>query len=296
VGQKTLTTRAVALLVAFGVTSLILVGHSRQSNQGEVYVSVSDAKGKPGLGLTARDFVVRLDDQQVEVVEARAAVEPLALVFVIDTGFDDLPNVRASLRSAFASIGQNSPGARVAVTYRLQPALNLVDVSDGHAVDRMLAQLVQGSYGLLPDVLSATDALAKETTTRRAIVGMIRIFPGMQSTTDNVTSAQTAKALRRTGTSLWAIDIGSTGRSGDTDELERVLVDVTRSSGGNRYALNTVLSVETVLSRILTLLEHQYLVTYRTSAVQAGSQQLRVGVRRPGVQVLAPVWSRDKTM
>ena len=55
-----------------------------QSNKTRIFVSVTDAKGKPVKGLTKADFTVKLDGADQEVLSVQPATEPASIVILTD--------------------------------------------------------------------------------------------------------------------------------------------------------------------------------------------------------------------
>jgi hypothetical protein len=270
--------RIASILAALACCTLLARATESQVSR-RVFVAVVDASGEPVRGLTAADFTVHAGDRALRVLSAAPAADPPAIVVVTD-GVDVRQTVQAreAMRAIASAAREQSAAARVGVA-GVEPgaAVRMLSLAEDEAqVERAIARFAGSdeTWPLLESVLAATAALAQETSPRRIIVALSRRHDPPAEVID---AAREADALRRTGTALWAIDLGWSG----------VLADVAPRSGG-RHVVARQETLAAEARRIMQAVESQYVVTY---ALTDDDGPLRVGVRRAGAIVLAPAWA-----
>jgi hypothetical protein len=281
-----------ALFVAASLSVPIALAQTEAS---EVYVSVVDEGGKAVSGLAQRDFVLEIDGASPLVLDVRPATEPLSLVVIADDiDVASSQQARTALRTIITSVRARSPNSRVGLMVSEGATTpRLLNVTDGAAaLDRTVTRFVQsgGAAPLLESIVVATDALAQESTRRRAVLAVTRQVWADTS----VTPRRIADALQESGAALWAIEIWPTsGRLAVGREEDTVMREVTRLSGGRRERIFDSISLEATAKRMVDALLSQYVVTYAARPA-SGPGELRVGVRRGGVKVFAPGWAHGR--
>jgi len=142
---------------------------------------------------------------------------------------------------------------------------------------------------LLDSIMIAAQTLSFEKHARRVIVVVTRGQDDAQ--TDVLSPIRVALAIRASGASLWALDLG--GRDAPTGAAElRVLSDVTADSGGRRER-STVSSIASLTERIMATIRGQYAITLEDGIVPKAASP-RVTARTKDLKILAPSWPAIK--
>lgn len=280
--RRRLQTRSLVptLLVLLAVGGVGAHGRPSQATR-SVHAAIVDVRGTPLPGLTAADFSVRVNDRDVNVLSAIPATDPLAIVIVTD-GLDlrITPQVREAMRAVVTAAREQAPSSRVGFIGAPSGAVpKLHGVVEGQAqLERTIATFIgsEETWPLLASVLAATETLARERFARRVIIAIGRRH---DQPAELIVADREADALRRTGTTLWALDMG----------WSDVLANVAPRSGGH-HAITRPEELAATARKLMHMIRSQYLVTYAPPPDDpAGS--LRVGVRRDPAIVLAPVWT-----
>jgi len=257
---------------------------------GVAFVTVTDAKGRPVGGLSARDISVRVDGVGREVMSVAPSAEPPAIVIIVD-GYTEVATLqmRRALRSVLDVIRVASPEAQVAFMMSegpTPPTLKHVN-KYAAALDREAATFLRGgaSAPMLESVMVAARALGEASSRRR----MIFLLTSQRDSLPATEAAEVVgEAVRRSGASLWALQSTLPARQVGAVENEKVMKTVTRASGGRREQRLTWLIEEHAVAMTRQMLS-QYEVTFDLPATLAPGF-LRVGVAGDGVEVLAPGW------
>jgi len=240
-----------ARIVQSVVVALVLVVATHLSAQNNTaahtFAVITDASGMPVAGLSAADFVVRVDGAEVPISAVAAATEPLSLVFVTSgVPQEGALETRRAMEAVLDLIGARSPESRIGLMLEQggpAPTMHNVRDVDG-ALKRSISHFV-GSHDtapLLESLITAARTLNTEPTSRRVILAL---SDGNKSQADVAAPSVVFNALREAGASLWSLDFGWS--SPTTRSESRVLAEGTRMSGGRRDNLRPA-SVEVRLS------------------------------------------------
>jgi hypothetical protein len=255
-----------------------------------MFVSVTDTRGVPVAGLSAADFLIRVEGKDATVISADPAREPLSII-VVTEGFPRslISDARNSLRAIVTAARAQHPESRVglmladgAAAPRMHP------VSERAAdLDREISRFFESSLNapLLDSLLIAAQSLSAERGTRRVVIA---ISVGGEAS-GVIAPIRVAHALRDAGAALWTVEVGGAGRSLGSSE-GRVLSEVTKSSGG-RQDSSSLAALASNLKRVVEVIGAQYLVTFEPPVAGEVST---VGVFRPGLSVHAPAWASLK--
>ena len=253
------------------------------------YVSVTDSKGAPKAGLTAADLTVEVGGKPAPVVKVEPAAEPVSVV-VITEGIDRsvISEIRKMMKAVIAGARAIHPDSRVGLMIRdgaTAPTMRAV-TADVAKLDEEIGRFFESSVNspLLDSILTASQILALEKHTRRAIVA---VTWGSQQPSDVLSPERVGLAVRASGASLWALELG--GRETPNGAAEqRVLSDVTAASGGRRER-TTVSSMEPLAERIMATLKAQYAV-YLEDGVAPKAASPKVKAQSKDMKVLVPAW------
>ena len=258
------------------------------------YVSVTDSKGAPAPGVTASDLVVEVNGKAAAVTSVVPATEPVSFV-VVTEGIrqDAISEIRKMMKAVVVGARAIHPDSRVGLMIQdgaAAPKMHTV-TTDAAALDAEIARFFESSRNapLLDGILIASQILAFEKHTRRVIVAVTRGQEDAQ--TDVMSPTKVKLAMRASGASLWALDLG--GRDAPTGAAEqRVLSDVTSISGG-RQERTTVISITPLTERIMATLRGQYAIHLEDGLAPRAASP-KVSARTKGLKVLAPAWPADK--
>jgi Ca-activated chloride channel family protein len=251
----------------------------------KAYVSVVDGAGSPVNGLTAGDFTLVEDSQQVEIGGVSAAGEPISLVLLIDTSGSMSGSGITAAKSAAASF-VTSLGAedRVAVVTFNDNIATVVDFTTDHQSTRDRISLIDATRGagtcLYDAAYQAIQMTATVPSGRRAVVlftdGVDETASGgpcSANTADDVIELATEGGTR---TPVYTMGMGS---KVDQNSLKRIATN----TGGRFFYSPDSNSLDTIFRELSDSLRSQYLIEYSSQA-GPGSHTLAVTVKSLGAQ------------
>lgn len=276
---------AVALGVAFAYATVSPLVSAQGPRERTMFVSAVDQKGEPVEGLGPRDFVIREDGAEREVLRVSRATEPIDIAILVDDSAASegvIPRVREGLRSF---INAMSKGNQIAIIGLANRPTILSDYSSNtkrlqDAVGLLWPQSRSGST-FMDALYEVSRGLAKRETPRAVIVAV------MTDGGDFVNRyyEQVWPEVKKAGAAIHAVTVG-TFVSSDTDELRnrgRVLSEGTKDSGGQRVNLLTPMAVQPSLERLARELSSQYKVVYGRPDALIPPEKIEVSARRPGL-------------
>jgi len=277
---------AVALLfAAIGLSA-------RSSAQATVYVAVADAQGRSVGGLGVSDFVVTASETPTRVLAVRPATEPISLAVVLATERGETLPIEEALAAITTELRQ-IPGSRVGLTRWQDGTVSLDSV--GLSVDPLVTAFEKefpNPVDVAPGAVGSLHALGWERTPRRAVLVIRRTgFENRAFPLSYVTDAAFTQSVTGSGASLWVVAL-QTEFAGDV-RVDRLLGQDAERSGGRAESLLKSTGIPATTREFMALLGSQYAVTYQApSRSGTDDDALQVGVRRAGVRVMAPTWSR----
>jgi VWFA-related protein len=255
-----------------------------------VYVSVLDGKDAPVPGLTIADFTVREDGVAREVVKAEQATAPLDVVLLIDDS-EALNPALQPMREGIAKFIDKMQGHGTVglMTYGERPTMVVRPTTDVTALKRGGARVFprpgSGTY-LLEAIQEVSRDFRKMKSPRGAIVVV-----NMQGTEfSNLQYDTVLKDLDAGGATLHVLEIGlpNTSRSDEWRNLNMVIAEGTKRTGGRRDQVLAESGIADALPRVADDLLAQYVVTYGHPDTLIPAEKLQVTVNRPGLTVHAP--------
>jgi hypothetical protein len=285
------------VLVLSVATAIALLPAARPVDvvaQGRAFlVSVTDNKGEPKPGVTAADLNIELNGKPATGATVAPASGPVSIVVLTEgIGRDSISEARKMMKAVVDGARAIHPESRVGLMVKdgaAFPAMHVV-TTDAAALDNEISRVFESTRNapLLDSIVSASQALSFEKNARRAIIA---VTSGVNAPTDVMSPVRVANAVRQSGASFWAIDLG--GREGVSEAAEpRVLSDVTVSSGG-RHDRATVPSIAPLAERIMTTLKGQYAITF-DDGLSPKAASPKVSARAKDTKVLAPRWPAIK--
>jgi Ca-activated chloride channel family protein len=279
------------VMALLGLGSLSLpVALSSQSAERTVYAAVLTKDGMPVTDLTARDFIVRENDLEREVLRVSRATDPFQMAVLVDNSEALNPylvDVRAGLAEFIREMGGQNEIALVGFGQR--PTI-LVDytrdvkkLSDG--ASRVFPETLSGGY-LLDAILEIGRGLKKREGGRRAMV-VIGTTRGQEFSERY--HRYVLDELRDSGATLHAYMIGPANSLIDDNARERSLTldQGARMTGGRQEDLLTSSSLPGKMRELAAEIKNQYAVVYSRPQSLVPPDSIDVGVRRPELVVRA---------
>ncbi len=273
---------ALAAALALGALTTNASGEGQAADK-TIYVSVLDEAGKPVKDLTTKEFKVREDGVDREVVGASLAGDPLCVALLVDTTQPAEPyirDIRTALTAFAKQITTASPGARITVFEFGQASVPLVPfTSDMETLERQIGRLYPKKTPdgvLLEALMDATSSLNKQNSRRRAVV-VLSMEPGRERSTEQPQRIQ--DAFQRSGAQLWTVSLRKGQGLADNSIRDLVLNTVGKNTGGHREFIVGQTAIETYLTMYADALASQYAVTYKRPASER-PKVVQTGVTR----------------
>jgi VWFA-related protein len=255
----------------------------------DVYVSVLDSKDAPVTGLTAADFIVKEDGAAREVLRAGPATAPMQLVLIVDDSEAMTPALQPMREGLTKFVEKMQGHAEIGIVTVGERATSLVpSTTDINAlkrgITRIFARSGAGAY-MLDGIHDVSEGLQKRKAERPVIVALT--MEGVEFS--NLQYDFVLKSLDDSGAAFHMLSIGSPNPSMSDEwrNLNMVIAEGTKRSGGRRDQVLAVSGIPEALQRVADELNNQYVVTYGRPERLIPPEKLQVTVSRPGVTVRA---------
>jgi len=263
-----------------------------------VYVSVVDNKGVPVGDLTAADFTVKENGKEYPLEKVEVAKSPMQVAIVVDD------NGTGAFRSGVASLVQGllpmqsefqimTVLRQVTRVTEFTSNVELLRPAITGLISRPGAQ--DGSY-LVDGLLETVKDLDKKKAARPVVVAFT-VGAGDKSLSS---SSDVLRQLKQTMASLHVLALGNAMVSEaatsamDVVNVNQVLDEGPKQSGGRRHALTGVPQVADAVTRVVDQLTKQYALTYTLPDGVKKHERLQVQVKRSGTTVMAPAKISDR--
>jgi Ca-activated chloride channel homolog len=239
----------------------------------KLYVSVTDANGKPTPGLAARDFTITEDGQPVTIDEfVGGGAGSIDTVLVIDRSgsMDENDKIEGAKQAAQAFVGQMRPGDRTAViAFSNQPVLVQPFTADTTLLERAIRRIrPDGSTALYDSMIAGVEQL-KGLAGRRALLlltdGRDMIATDDPTPASRATLDEAIQVAIKDGISVQTIGLGDR----DDDDMrggidETVLKRIAGETGGAYFYAPGADQLSDLYRRLSADMQQEYVVTYRS--------------------------------
>ena len=268
-----------------------------------VYVTALDGNGVPVTDLTAADFAIKEGGKAREVVKAGPATGLLQIAILVDD------NGTGIFRFAVAKFIESMFGrAEFSISTVTGQMLRLVDyTAKAEALTEALGKLnarpaTNDGGQLLDGIAEAAQELDKRNAPRPVILALT--VGGEEHST--LPAHHVLDKLRQSGATLHVISVVNTslrsqsnpttpaGLLGENMNLNEVLGDGPKQSGGRREEIVAATGMAGGLEQLAASLKQQYAIEYTLPDGVKPSDKLSVTVRRKGVTLRAPTRIPDK--
>lgn len=246
----------------------------------ELFVSVTDRRGRPIDGLRADDFTVFEDGQMQTASRFERVVDlPIHVGVVIDNSASMRDSLDITRRAALAFFEQAvTPRDRAAViTFNRFPQLAVRLTNDLTELGSGLAGLVAEGQTALYDSLIFSLYHFAGVTGQRAIL----LLSDGKDEVSRFSFDDTLEYARRAGVTIYAIGLGI-GEAGVRRRLDRL----STQTGGKSYFVRDPDSLDEIYASVQRELRSQYLLAYQSASTRTddGFRRIKVDVRRPNAK------------
>ena len=288
----------VALLACAAGTSF--PAHARAAReQQQMYVTVTDNKGKPVKNLTSADFAISIDGAAQEIVDVKPATDPASVVILTDrlglTPTYGPLDIRQALSDFIKVLRTAQPDTKFALTTFDGPVIQVTKFHDCPIRARQAARPVvhdrPGRRAARRPAGCRAGTCFTAPSERRVI---FTVYAGYRPDISAVRTDAAAEMLRLSRASLWAIEVLVNETANYSGTSREIVVDRGGAlSGGMKDVVASSSGMDSMAKRMAELIGAQYAVTYAPAGGSATSK-VAVGVRGTGLHVLAPGWSAHR--
>jgi VWFA-related protein len=300
--MMTTMTRIFTSLLLLGCLSTA-AGAAAEPQTRRVFVTAADGKGAPVVDLTAADFTIKEGGKTREIVKVGPATGLIQVALLVDD------NGTGIFRYAVGKFIEALLGrAEFAVSTVTGQTLKLVDYTSSAAalsgaIAKLTARPSTPDGGQLLDAVSETALELDRRNAPRPVIVALTVGGEEHST---LPAHHVLNNLRQSGASLHVMTVVNTAlRSqsnpttaaamlGENMNLNEVLGDGPKQSGGLRSEIVAASGITSVLQDLADLLKAQYMIEYSLPDGVKPSDKLSVAVKRRGVSVRAPSRIPDK--
>ncbi len=252
-------------------------------NMVSLVVSVTDAHGRPIVGLERQNFTILEDGKPQELALFANESIPLSLAILIDTSTSmerTLPGARAAAANLLGPLHPGDEAMVAAFTQRYRVLQDFTEnlPSVARALDALKANGVTALYDAVHCSLKEFSEDAKRgEVRRRALV----VLTDGEDTASLTTEEQALDVARHAGAVVYTIGFG--GRSGDASSepgmrAAHFLTRLARESGGQAYFTSRLADLTGVYASIAEELRTQYTLGYVPSNVRGDGGWRRLAV------------------
>ena len=228
----------------------------------QVTAVVTSGDGRFVQGLTRSDFRVFDDDRQQPITSFGSENIPLELVAAVDVSSsmtEALPHVRSAAKQFLSGLETTDKATLLSFNDNIFTVA--ARGTDAEARTRAIDRMRPWGGTALYDVIIRSLDLVGRRTGRHAVV----LFSDGD---DQSSHAPLSAALARAESSDATIYAIGQGRAVKSNELQRILKQLSDKSGGRAFFTENSSKLEEIFNEILEDLRHQYLLKYPAPSYQ----------------------------
>lgn len=262
-----------------------------QTEERTIYASVLDDAGAPVRGLSASDFVVREGGLAREVLRISPATDPLQIAVLVDTS-QAIENDILHLRPALTAFVKEMAGKNelALIGFGERPTLIVDYTRDSARLEKaagsLFARPESGAY-LVEAIIDASRGLARRKAARPVIVSILAAGPEFSERHHQAVLDE----LRESHATYYSLTINRRNVPTDSSaqELEMVLSEGPKLTGGRREDLLTAMALNDQLRTLANELNNQYLIVYARprTLIPAETVEVSASSKRPNLRVRA---------
>jgi Ca-activated chloride channel homolog len=259
-------TKTRAWVVLFiGAVSLLMAAAARQSMTTlhvfarlvEVPVTVMDSRGRYVDGLELDNFQVIENGQAQKIKYFEGSGGFISCAILLDTTGSmeaAMPRLKNSVVRFIDELGPDDSVAVYSFTERLVQQQDLT--KDKAAAKRSVLRLRAGGSTALFDALSDVTGEISNQPGKKVVV----VFTDGDDNSSVLTAQAAVGRAIKNGVPIFSIAEGEASKS---DRLKKILMNLSRTSGGETYEIRDMKDAEEIFSKISSLLRHIYLIAYQ---------------------------------
>jgi hypothetical protein len=260
--------------------------------EGHVFIGITEPRPP---ALTGEAFRIWENGESRTVTSAVPATEPPSIVLIVHGfGPKETGDARKALTGLVEAVRRDFPAARFDLVGDVKTP-KLTGITDNAAkIDEAARRFAASGTNMVffETIRDAAKALGNEPTHRRIIIALTN---AKRHDADTQMIKPTVDALKKSGASLWLVEITPEGSSTQenlraTIEMDAFISNAPSYSGGRLERIFGTTALPGALLGLESLINGQYDVSFTHPNVR-GESELRVGVS--GVsseQILAPSW------
>jgi hypothetical protein len=264
------------------------------------YVAIRDSRHRIVSDLSRDDFAVSVDGQPVALSVFDTGVQPLTLVFLLDTGKFSWTNLALALRLANVAVNHLAQSDRMAIgSFGIEGALSPRFTADQTVLRRTLDEEVwpTDSPGFAaPTLFRALDRIGREPGLRVIIpVGLFGYGCPLELRQFCPSASDLRREfLRRDVVLTHLVPWPPLSQDRDGTLLQQPdavmpddVVSLPQDTGGSLLRVAATDNFDDVVVGVLDDLRHRYLLGFDVPSDDGHEHQIRVRVDRPNVEVHA---------
>lgn len=245
--------------------------------------TITDASGKPSLGLKESQFKVFEDGQEQKLDFFEAAKTPFAAVILIDTS-GSMEQRISMARSAAINFLDGLRADDVTAIYNFDTKISMVqDFSNSRDVTEQIFNIKADGYTALNDaIVKAAEQLGKRSEKRRAII----VLSDGADNKSKYSGDKALKAAMDANATIYTIDMSAIETDGkDRIQSQGALKNFAEKSGGVFVATAGGAAMREAFKNIVEELGVQYTLGYQPSNLKKDGKfrQIEIRVARPNL-------------
>lgn len=260
-----------------------------------VFVTVTDDRGRPVAGLQKESFTLKEDGQEQKLaVFDRESALPLSIVLALDTSLStrkDLPLELASARR-FAHAILRPVDALSLYGFNEVVSQVVPFTSDLRSIDRGVDRIRLGSATALYDALFLASQSLDSRQGRKVIV----VITDGGDTVSKVDYKEALRAAQEAEAIVYSIIVVPVENSAGRDTGgEHALIQLSADTGGKYFYANSLTQLDSAFNQISDELRTQYLLAYYPSQKLSDSEFRIIAVKVSAVTPGASYRVRHRT-